>query len=370
MDMKVALVQDWLVTFRGGEQVLLALHTMFPEAPIYTSLYDPVRVPQFDNARIIPSYLQKLPAAHKRHELLVPLMPAAFESFDLKGYDVVISVGTGFSKGVITMPGQNHISYCHTPPRYLWKLGADTRNEGRWDSGLRAIAEHRLRIWDVVSSERPDRFLANSLTTQSRISKIYRRHSEVIYPPVNTAKYQPVAAAEIGDYALSVGQLVAYKRIDLIIEACIRRKQPLKIVGTGPEEAKLKALAAESPYIEFLGRVSDERLQEIYPRAKVFVFAAEEDFGIVPVEAMAAGRPIIAYGHGGVTESVEDGVSGVFFVEQTTDSLVAALDAFDPHAFNSRKIQAHADKYSVATFEGAIRQAVQSPLQNDANVIH
>lgn len=355
--LRVALAFDWLTTSGGGEQVLLAAHHLFPTAPIYTSLYAPHNVPQFSGATVNTSYLQLLPYAHKRHQLLIPLMPAAFESFNFKEFDAVISIGNGFSKGIITVPGQFHLSYCQTPPRYLWNLGNDSRNRGRLDSPLRAIAEHQLRIWDVVSAARPDRILANSQTVADRIAKIYRRQADVLYPPVDTDLFLPTEQPT-NDYFLSVGRLVGYKRIDILISACLKSGQLLKIVGEGPERNELEKQAQGSSLIQFLGRQPIERLQELYANAKAFLFAGEEDFGIVPVEAMSAGRPVLAYNKGGLTESVLDGVTGMLYPMQSSESLVAAISIFDPNRYDSKTIRQHAKKFSTSVFIDGLRQAV------------
>ncbi|HSI20784.1 MAG TPA: glycosyltransferase [Verrucomicrobiae bacterium] len=355
--MKIALIQDWLTGFAGGEQVLLALHKMYPDAPIYTSLYNPEKAPQFADATVIPSYLQSIPVLNKRDKLAIPLMPAAFESFDLKGFDVILSVGGGLSKGVITHPGQRHISYCHTPIRYIWRLGGDNRNTGKWDSWLREQAMHKLRLWDVVSAERVDTFIANSPTVQGRIAKIYRQDSLVVAPPVDIDRFS--LSTESDDYFLTVGRMVAYKRGDLVIEACKAAKKPLKIVGGGPEEARFRKLAEGAPWIEFTGRVSDEELQKLYGRAKAFIFASEEDAGIVPVEAMACGKPVIAYGKGGVADVVVEGVHGTFFPEQTKESLVEALNRFDDLQFDATIIRKHAEGYRLSVFQDKIRKIIE-----------
>ncbi|MEI6477849.1 MAG: glycosyltransferase [bacterium] len=352
----IALVQDWLTGFAGGEQVLLALHEMYPDAPIYTSLYAPEKVPQFANATVIPSYLQKVPGLLTRHQTAIPLMPLAFESFDLKGFDVVISVGGGLSKGVITQPDQTHISYCHTPMRYLWHIGGDSRASGSW---LKSQAAHKLRIWDVVSASRVDRFLANSQTVADRIAKIYRQDATVVYPPVNTSRFH-VATDKPGDYFLSVGRLISYKRVDLAVEACIKTKQPLKIAGTGPESDSLKAMAKNAPWIEFLGRVPDAELEGLYQGARAFIFPAEEDFGIVPVEAMSVGRPVIAFGKGGATESVVEGVSGTFFDKQEGDSLGEKLTAFKDADWDPAAIRQQAERFDVELFKKTMKEIVDA----------
>jgi glycosyltransferase involved in cell wall biosynthesis len=359
--MKIALIQDWLTGFAGGEQVLLALHEMFPDASIYTSLYSPEKVPQFKGVDVRTSYLQRVPVINKRDKLAIPLMPAAFESFDLKEYDVIFSVGGGLSKGVITHPGQIHISYCHTPIRYVWRLGGDNRNEGAWDSWLREIAMHKLRMWDVVSANRVDHFIANSTTVQKRISKIYRKDSVVVSPPADINRFELSHQAD--DYFLTVGRMVSYKRTDLIIEAFKKTGKPLKIVGSGPEEARLKQLAQEAPNIYFTGRVSDAELKRLYGNARAFVFAAEEDAGIVPVEAMACGKPVIAYGKGGVTDVVRDGQDGLYFANQHSDSLVAALERFEAMSFDVENIRKQAECFGKEAFQKNIRSVLDSYIK-------
>ena len=358
---KVALVQDWLTGFAGGEQVLLALHRMYPEAPIFTSVYSAAMTPQFAKAKVIPSYLQRLPTARRRHQVLIPLMPQAFESFDLKGYDLVVSVGGGLSKGVITQPDQLHLSYCHTPMRYIWKLSDDNRNAGRFDSGLRQWAEHRLRIWDVVSADRVDGFLANSVNVRRRIAKIYRKESEVVYPPVDISRFvfSPDAS---GTYFLSVGRLVEYKRIDVLVRACILTGQSLKVVGEGPERPRLQAMAVNAPWIEFLGRMPDSELRAIYAGARAFLFAAEEDFGIVPLEAMAVGRPVIAYAKGGALETVVDGKTGLFFAEQTAESLAEVIGRFKAADFDPQAARTRAEQFDTCIFERSFQAAVERHL--------
>jgi glycosyltransferase involved in cell wall biosynthesis len=355
--MKIALVQDWLTGFAGGEQVLLAFHEMYPEAPIYTSLHNPDKTKQFAEAHVIPSYLQRIPGLVGRDKLAIPLMPAAFESFDLKGFDVVLSVGGGLSKGVITHPGQRHISYCHTPIRYIWRLGGDNRNKGKWDGTLREWAMHKMRLWDVISAERPDEFIANSTTVQERISKIYRRDSVVVSPPVNIDHFS--LSEESDDFFLTVGRMVDYKRTDLIIKACKDGRKKLKVVGGGPEEANLRKLAQGAPWIEFMGRVSDEERNHLYSRARAFLFAAEEDAGIVPVEAMACGKPVIAFGKGGVTDVVVDGTHGLFFKEQSVASLLEKLEAFESMSFDAKVIRKRAEAFSSAIFKEKMKKIIE-----------
>ena len=337
---KVALVQDWLTGFAGGEQVLLALTELFPDAPIYTSIYNPKTTPQFFGKKVYTSFLQKIPGAKLKHQYFIPFMPVAFETFDLKGYDLVISLGA-FAKGVITQPDQVHLNYCHTPIRYAWKLGGDNRASGR----IKDKIAHNLRVWDVVSAERVDGFIANSQTVADRIKKIYRMPSTVIYPPVDIQRYQGIQRAP-KDYFVALGRLVQYKRVDLIIEACLRANKHLYIIGNGPDRARLLRVANGSPLIHFLGRVEFERLEKIFSEAR----AAEEDFGIAPVEAMGAGCPVIAYNKGGLTESVIADQSGEFFEEQCVDSLAEVLANFSDAKYSAEKISKSVQRFDKSAF--------------------
>ena len=355
---RIAIVHDWLTTPGGAEQVLWSLHELYPTAPIFVGFSWPEYGEKFLGAELHQTYLQSLPRFLRRQQLVIPLLPAAFESLNLKGYDTVISLGTGYSKGVITFPGQRHLSYCHTPARYLWHLGGDTRNSRHFDFGLRAKAEHTLRLWDVASASRVDSFFANSITTQSRIRKIYRRDSEVIYPPVNTTHYQPVIQPS-RDYFLSVGRLVAYKRVDLAIEACLKTGQKLVVAGTGPEEKSLKRLAKGSTLISFIGRANNQKLATLYANATALLFAGEEDFGIVPLEAQSAGCPVLAFGRGGAVESVLSGETGAYFQQQSVESLTEALSSFKPINYTPLACRQNAERFSVKIFQEQMSKHIE-----------
>lgn len=353
---KVAIVHDWLNGFAGMEQVLTALLEIFPKAPIYTSVYNPETTKSFEDQQIFTTYLQKFAIFRKKHQLAIPFMPQAFESLDLKGYDILISITTGPAKGIITQPDQLHICYNNTPTRYLWKLGGDNRTSG----ALRSRIAHKLRIWDYLAAQRPDIYLSNSINVQKRTEKIYRRKSEVVYPPVETNKFTDLERSP-ADYYLSVGRLVGYKKIDLIVEACCKAKVKLKVVGEGPELGLLKKIASESSQnqIELMGRVSDGERDRLYSEAKAFIFASEEDFGIVPVEAMSAGCPVIAYGKGGALETVVDGKTGLYFKEQTADSLMDAIKRFENMTFSEKEIRQQAQKFAKEVFQKQILAIVE-----------
>jgi glycosyltransferase involved in cell wall biosynthesis len=354
---KIALVTDWLVHMRGGERVVHALHQMYPDAPIYTSVWRPEKLPEFAAADIRTSYLQKFYRKLGRgHEIFIPLMPAAFESFDLRDYDIVISIGNGFAKGVLTNPDTRHIAYVHTPARYLWKLGGDVRNAGRLDSGLRAWAERRLRLWDVVSSPRPDLILTNSTIDKQRIQKVWGRDSQIVHPPVPMQRFT-VKKEFGGEFFLFASQLVQYKRADIAIQAALSARVPLVIVGDGPERKRLELLAGDSPLIQFKGRASDAELEQLYRDAKAFVFPGEEDFGIVMVEALASGTPVIAYNKGGACDILTD-KTGILLPDQDPETFAGAMKAIDSMEIDPKVCRKRADLFDVAIFEKAVRAVV------------
>ncbi len=344
----IALVHDWITNVAGAERVLWEISSLFPDAPIYTAVFDKNRAKKFSTKDIKTSILQNIPFSKTKRELLIPFTPFAFEQFDLSKYDIVVSSTTMAAKGVITKPNVKHVCYCHTPPRYLWEPDLDPRaNAGKF-SFLRKITAHKMRIWDRLAADRVDLFVANSNYTAKRIKKYYGRDAKVVYPAVDTQRFEVANPNEVKDYFLYVSRLVNYKRCDLIIEAFNKLKLPLKIIGNGPEKNRLKDMAKNN--IEFLGFLSDEEVATYYKEAKAFVFAAEEDFGIVPVEAMAAGRPVIAYGAGGVLETIVENKTGLFFKEQTAESLIEAVKNFNVNDFDPHYIKSHAEKFSVETF--------------------
>ena len=358
----IALVHEWITNIAGSEKVLLVLKEMFPEAPIYTAVFDKKKAALFSKFEIHTSFLQKLPFFKSKRELLIPFTPFAFEQFDLGKYDVVISSTTMAAKGVITKPGTIHISYCHTPPRYLWEPNLDPRASKGWFKNLRQNTIHKMRIWDRLAADRVDYFLANSRHTAARIKKYYRRDATVIYPPVDISKFTLAAPDQTKDYFLFVSRLVDYKKCDIVIQAFNKLGWPLKVVGYGPDSAKLKKMAKDN--IEFLGGKFGENLSSIYQGAKALVFAAEEDFGIVPVEAMACGKPVICYSRGGQTESVIDGETGLFFTEQSADSIIEILKKFDSSKFDPIKIRQQAEKFSKEKFKENFLKAIKVVVPN------
>lgn len=368
--MKIALVHDYLVQYGGAERVLSALTEVFPEAPIYTLLYDREAVHGlFDRSRVHTSFLQRIPGVRRAHRLFPPLMPPAIEQFDFTGYDVVLSDSSSYAKGVLTGPETLHISYVHTPMRYAW----DDCQKYTEDFGFPHIVKKLvpffmspIRLWDKVSADRVDRYLANSDFVSARIRKYYGKESTVIHPPVDTGKFFIAKPEERKDYFLMVGRLIAYKRFDIAIEAFNRLKLPLRIIGRGPEEERLRKIAG--PTIEFLGRVPDEDLPKQYAECRAFVFPQEEDFGIVAVEAMASGRPVIAFRGGDIEERVEEGVSGVFFDEQSEAAIMDAVSRFERYSFDPETIREKALPFDKAVFTRKIEEYVSNALSEHLKI--
>ncbi len=361
---RIAIVHYWFVAHRGGERVVEQIASLFPQADLFSLIVDPASLPEsFRRRSITTSFLQKLPRANRLHRHLLPLCPLALEQFDLTGYDLVVSSESGPAKGVLTSAGTCHVCYCHSPMRYLWDFYHHYRNSstiGRLARPLFTFAAHYLRMWDASAAARVDYFAANSRNVASRIRKHYRRDATVVYPPVNVgAGY---LANKTGDYYLTAGQLVDYKRVDLAIAACNRLGRPLHVVGAGEQYARLRKLTG--PTIHFSGPLSDRELHHQYAHCRALLFPAEEDFGMVPVEALSFGRPVIAFGRGGATETVSgldaqnvsNGLpgnsTGVFFREQTVDSLTQAILAFErvEHRFSPAFIQQQAQRFSPEQF--------------------
>lgn len=348
--MRVALVHDYLSQDGGAERVLKALHEIWPEAPIFVLFHDKEKIDYLPAEKITESFLAKMPGIKNWFQWYLPLMPVATEQLSLRDFDVVISSASIFAKGVITSPYTLHISYCHTPPRFLWSDSNEYLSDLKRSVLIKIFLPtivHRLRLWDQLSTQRVDHFIANSATVQKRIGKFYRRDSAVIHPPVETNRYQ--IAKNLGDYYAAGGRLVPYKRLDLAIQTFNRLKWPLKIFGSGVEEKYLRNLA--KPNIEFVGKISEEEKIKLLSRARAFIHPQNEDFGITPVEAMAAGRPVIAYGEGGATETVIAGETGLFFPQQTWESLLHTVLNFNPYTWDSEKIRQHAQQYSADIFK-------------------
>ncbi|OGI14924.1 MAG: hypothetical protein A2878_01060 [Candidatus Moranbacteria bacterium RIFCSPHIGHO2_01_FULL_54_31] len=360
--MKIALVHDYLVQYGGAERVLEAFTELFPYAPIYTLLYDKEAMRgAFEEKRVYTSFLQKLPFSRKRHRLFPPLMPLAIEQFDFSKYDIVLSDSSSYAKGIITRPETLHICYMHTPMRYAW----DDCQKYTQDFGFPQLVKRLvpffmspIRLWDKASADRVDQFLANSQFVAKRIRKYYRKEAYVIHPPVNVDRFSISATPE--KYFLMVGRLIAYKRHDIAIQAFNRLKLPLKIIGRGPELERLKKMAG--PTIEFLGRVSEEALPKYYRECQGFIFPQEEDFGIVAIEALASGRPLIAYRGGDIVEHLEEGKLGVFFDEQTPEAIMRAVEHFRETDYDAAYIRSKAIPFDKERFKATIKNYVEKAL--------
>lgn len=354
--MRVAITTDWLNSFGGAERVLIELHRMFPDAPIYTTVHDPTGLPEFMRKwDIRTSFLQRIPFARKRHQAFLPLMPLAFEEFDFSDYDLVFTTSSACAKGVITRPGVVNICYCYTPTRYLWDLYHDYTRKRQGRIFIAGMA-HWLRMWDRMAADRVDHFLAISEEVAGRIRRHYRRDSEVIYPPVDVDRVAP-NGREPEDFYLVVSRLVAYKRVDLAVEAANRLKKRLLVVGEGPERKHLASLAG--PTVEILGHLDDERVADLYARCRALVFPGFEDFGITPVEAQAAGRPVVAYARGGAAETVIDGKTGVLFPAQRIEDLMIAIRRCEQTVFNPDVCRRNAERFDRRIFSDRVRQAIE-----------
>ncbi len=356
--MKIALVHDHLTQNGGAEKVLDKLHEVYHDSPIYTLVYDKQKMPpHFQEKNIKTSFIQKFPGGVKKFEWFLTFMPAATENYNLSEYDVVLSSASGFSKGIITKPGALHICYCHTPTRYLWNDTFNYVRELKQNFLIKKslpLVLTKLRQWDRLAAERVNIFVANSQEVQKRIKKYYRRDSVVIYPPVETSKFKVRSTPD--DFFLTGGRLVPYKRYDLTIKTFNRLGMKLKIFGDGPILKDLQKIAG--PKIEFLGRVSEETKIELFEKCLAFINPQVEDFGITTVEAMAAGRPVIAYQAGGALETVIDDVTGHFFNEQEWETLADVLIRFRPEKFDSQQIRQHALQFDEEIFKQNIQNLV------------
>src|SRR5215475_14393171 len=362
--MKVAILHYWFLLNGGGENVVDALLEIFPDADVFCLFADKGSVTkQISPERLHVSYLSKIPLAKKLNRVMFPFYPGAVGSFDFSGYDLVISSDSPPIKDIVTPVDTVHISYCHTPGRFIWDLAPQFTASLPWYlRGIFATLAAHARTTDFVAAQRITQFIANSEYVRKRISHFYRRDSTVIYPPVNTSS--GYIADRTDDYYLTAGRMVGTKRVDILIEACNRLGRKLLVVGTGREVNKWRALAG--PTVQFTGRVSDQQLWDYYARCRAFLFAAEEDFGIVPLEAQACGRPVIAYGCGGSLETVRVGDSlglsdtGVFFDRQDPESVMEAIRRFEAkeHSFVPREIQKHAKKFDKALFKTRMRDVI------------
>lgn len=355
---RVALIHYWLVGMRGGEKVLEALCRMFPDADIYTHVHVPGRISPTINAhRIRTTRVGRLPFASRLYQKYLPLMPRALEELDLTGYDLVISSESGPAKGVIPPPDAPHLCYCHSPMRYLWDQYSVYRDSASpLMRTLMPRLAHDLRAWDTASAARVDGFAANSTHVANRIHKYWRRDSDVVHPPVAVGEFAPVPRSEVGDFYLWAGELVPYKRPDLAVDAFTRMGKRLVVIG-GPAKAGRALAEHAGPSVTFLGQVPFEVLRAHLARCKALIFPGEEDFGIVPVEAMASGRPVIAYGRGGALDTVIDGKTGFLFNDQCVDGLIEAVERFEGAGFDRidpGPLVAHARRFDETAFRRGI----------------
>ena len=367
--MRVALVHDYLNQMGGAEKVLLTLHELFPQAPIYTSIYEPSRVDRrFRSMDVRTSFMQRLPFVKQHHQPFLPLYPYAFERLDLRAYDLVISDSSAFAKGVVTRPESLHISYCHTPMRWAWNYEDYIERErmGRLARIMLLPFIARLRAWDYATAARVDYFVANSPAVAARIAKYYRREAAFIPPPVDTSRFYVTPQHE--DYFLIVSRLIPYKRIDLAVKAFTMLGLPLRVIGGGRDEGHLRRMAGKN--VEFLGRLSDDEVRAQMARCRAFIFPGEEDFGITPVEAMASGRPVIAYGAGGALATIVEGSTGLFFNQQTPESLAEVVSTFDERYFDPHAIRRHAEEFDTQRFMRRFTQFVETKVASHPVLAH
>ncbi len=364
MMIKKALICDWLNVYAGAERCVESFTNIWADFEIYSLidfLNDTDRYGILKNKHAHTSFIQNLPFAKSRYRDYLPLFPYAIENFNLSEYDLILSSSHAVAKGVLTHSDQLHISYVHTPIRYAWDLYFEYLKNSGLNSGLKGFFAkyflHKIRIWDLSSTNRVDYFIANSRYIASRIKKIYGRASDVIYPPVDTDKFE--AKENKDEFYLTVSRLVPYKKVDVIVEAFSQINRKLVLIGDGPDMDKIKSKAKKN--IEILGYQSNETIKHMMQNAKAFIFAAKEDFGIAPVEAQACGTPVICYGNGGVRETVIDNVSGVYFYDQSVESLLGALDKFEHNVdkFDPSFIRRNSLRFSRKRFEEEIKTYIE-----------
>lgn len=358
--MKIAIVHDYLNQYGGAERVVEVLHETFPEVPIYTTIYLPKNMPDaFKNMDIRTSFMQNLPFLNKHFKKYLMLYPKAIEKLDLSEYNVILSSNSAFAKGIKVNSNTLHICYCYTPMRFVWDYEryVERENFGRVIRIILPFFIKWLRKWDLKTNSSVNYFIAISKNVQRKIKECYNRKAELIYPPVDIGKFK--ISEKIEDYFLIVSRLNTYKRIDLVIETFNQLKLPLRIIGNGPYRKNLEKLAG--PNIEFLGKVNEEVLVEKYSHCQSLIFPGEEDFGIAPVECQASGRPVIAYAAGGALETVIEGVTGVFFREQTAEFLIEAIKKFDKlrNNFNPKKIRENALRFDKEIFKKKIKAFIE-----------
>lgn len=355
---KIAIAHDWLTNMGGAEKVVINFKQIYEEAPIYTISYNEKNLDkELRNIDVRTSFIQKLPKGHKKHQMYLPFMPTAWEQFDFNDYDVVLSSSSSCAKGIITSPDTVHICYCHSPMRYAWEFYneyMERENLGKLKKLLIKYIMNYIRIWDRASADRVDYYIANSKNVAKRIYKHYGIEADVIHPPVKGSYFNISDIDE--DYFLIVSRLVPYKRVDLAVEVFNELGLPLVVIGGGSQLEYLKSIA--KPNVKIMGRQPDEVIKEHYAKCRAFIFPGEEDFGITPLEAQASGRPVIAYGKGGALETVVEDKTGLFFDEQTKESLKSAILKFEDMTWNKNEIREHALTFDEEIFKEKIRKYV------------
>lgn len=360
--MRVAIVHDWLTNMGGAEQCIINLHEMFPSAPIYTSFYTPDNLDaRLRNIDVRVSSLQRKKSKRYNHKKYLPFLPKAFEEFDFNDYDLVISSSSACAKGIITGPHTLHVCYCYTPMRYAWEMRDEyTEGMGRFKTNCIRWFMNYMRLWDYQAGQRPDYIIAISTEVQQRIKKHYDRDSGLIFPPVRTDLFKPSDVD--GDYYLVISRLVGYKRFDLAVKACSLLKKKLIVIGDGPERENLERIADKN-YISFLGRQDDKVVKKYMQECKALIFPGYEDFGIVPVEAMACGRPVIAYGQGGALDTVVEKMSGLLFYKQNEVCLMETIKMFEIMNFDKKLIRDWAQKFSEIRFKIEVEECIKKQVR-------
>jgi glycosyltransferase involved in cell wall biosynthesis len=354
---RVAFVHDYLTQFGGAERVLLEMRQLYPEAPVYTSIYSPDAFGgAFDGVDVRSTWLQRVPGSRRHFRALLPLYPMAFESLDLTAFDLVVSSTTSFAKGVRVKPSTLHVCYMHTPTRFLWRQEGYTYDVVPPTARLFfAVALPYLKRWDLAAAQRPQRIIANSRNVAARIRAIYGRESDVLACPASIDGFAPSAGVE--DFYLVASRLLPYKRVDFAIEACNALGAPLVVMGEGPDLPRLRRLAG--PSVRFVGRVDDRERTRLFARARAVIVPGIEDFGLVPIEAAASGRPTVAFAAGGALETVVEGETGIFFREPSASALASALQSLSAQSFDRSKLAAHAQSFSPERFRGALRSLIE-----------
>lgn len=350
---KVAIIAEWLTSRGGAEEVVYELSKIFPEADIFTTVYNAEKHIELNDKKVTASFLKRIPIINKRHQFALPLLPKAISSLDLRGYDLIISSSSAFGKGIKKPSGAKHICYCHTPMRYVWEPELDTRLV-KLPFGKQVISI--LKKWDLKTNESVDVFIANSQNTARKIKKFYNRDSTVVYPPVDTEQIMGAPDEQKEDFYFAISRLVPYKRIDLAIRACKILGKKLFVAGSGGELNNLKKIAGENT--KFLGRVENAKKIELYKKARATIFCAEEDFGIVPVESLAAGTPVIGYKKGGILEVINDDSLGVLFEEQTPESVAQAICDIEKRRFDTKKLEESSKRFSKNKFEESLKKII------------